>query len=459
MATMSAGIADWVHNTTIDKLPPEVVEQTKLRILDLLGVMLASKDLPTAKAGKRALMATDPGTGATIVGEKDQVSVTTAAFVNGIAASMLEFDDTYLPTTMHATGLSNAVAFPEIQRRKVTGTKLIEAVALSSETMIRLSIVTPLYWFNYGLHPTGIFGVFGGVNLLAKLRGLSQAEIVAALGHAGSMSGALTAAFEDGTSTKTLHVGLAAANAFRAVALASEGVSGPTAVFEGKFGYYRAHIQTTDERHYNHITTDLGKEWKISEIATKLYPVGYPLMPQIECAIVLRDKYNIKPEDVVEIDAYIAEKAFPTLCEPPEVKRIPLTSWHGRISLQHTIAEALTMGKMDKYAYSEANIRDPRINALSAKVRHFADVEAAKDPNRSGAKIVIRLKDGREVSHDIRDFRGTARNPIGRDEYLKKFRSNVGDILSADIVEKTIEDFLKLEKLDDVAPTLARVAK
>ncbi len=45
-------------------------------------------------------------------------------------------------------------------------------------------------------------------------------------------------------------------------------------------------------------------------------------MPQIECAIVLRDKYNIKPEDVVEIDAYIAEKAFPTLCEPPEVKRI-----------------------------------------------------------------------------------------------------------------------------------------
>ncbi len=54
MATMSAGIADWVRNTTIDKLPPEVVEQTKLRILDLLGVMLASKDLPTAKAGKRA---------------------------------------------------------------------------------------------------------------------------------------------------------------------------------------------------------------------------------------------------------------------------------------------------------------------------------------------------------------------------------------------------------------------
>lgn len=459
MTTMSAGIADWVRNTTIDKLPAEVVEATKLRILDLLGVMLASKDLPTARAGKRAMMVTDPGTGATIVGEKDQVSVTTAAFVNGIAASMLEFDDTWLPTTMHATGLSNAVAFPEIQRRKVSGKQLIEAVALSSETMIRLSIVTPLYWFNFGLHPTGIFGVFGGVNLLAKLRGLSQAEIVAALGHAGSMSSALTAAFEDGTSTKTMHVGLAAANAFRAVALASEGISGPTAVFEGKFGYYRAHIQSTDERNYHHITTDLGKEWKISEIATKLYPVGYPLMPQIECAIVLRDKYNIKPEDVVEIDAYIAEKAFPTLCEPRELKMKPLTSWHGRISVQHSIAEALVMGKMDKYAYSEENIRNPVINGVAAKVRHLADVEAAKDPNRSGAKVVIRLKDGREVSHDIRDFRGTKRNPIGRDDYLKKFHSNVDDILPASLVDQTIEDFLKLEKLDDMAPTLARLAK
>ena len=156
---------------------------------------------------------------------------------------------------------------------------------LACEIMIRLSIVTSRHWFDYGIHPTGSFSPFGGVCALAKLRDLDDTTIVHALGHAGSMSTALTAAFEDGTSTKNLHVGFAAANAFRATALAENGISGPTAVFEGDFGWYRAHIQTEDERHYERVTTELGQEWLAENIATKLYPVANPLMPHIEATI------------------------------------------------------------------------------------------------------------------------------------------------------------------------------
>ena len=117
------------------------------------------------------------------------MSVTTAAFVNGTTASLMEFDDTYLPTTMHASGLCNAVMFPEAQLQKLSGRKLIEAVTLGSEVMIRTSIVTPLYWFDFGLHPTGIFSVFGGSTVLSKLRNLSQAEIVAANRAGRSLAG------------------------------------------------------------------------------------------------------------------------------------------------------------------------------------------------------------------------------------------------------------------------------
>lgn len=462
MATYSTGLADWIRNTTIDRLPSAVVENAKLRMLDLLGVMIATRDNDVVQKATRALMTTDPGASVTPVASREKMSLTTAAFANGTAASLMEFDDTYLPTTMHASGLCNAVMFPEAQLRKLSGKQLIEAVTLGSEVMIRTSIVNPLYWFDYGLHPTGVFSVFGGTTVLSKLRGLSQAEIVAAFGHAGSMSSALTASFEDGTSTKTLHVGLGAANSFRATALAQAGIVGPTKVFEGKFGWYRAHIQSTDERRYNHITTDLpgqnGKDdWKVMEIASKQYPVGYPLMPQIEAAITLRNEHNIKPEDVVRIDAFIAQKAFQTMCEPREVKIRPATSWHGRISLQHTIAEALVMGKMDKYAYSLENIRNPVVNEVASKVWHNA--EANHDPNRSRAKVVVKLKDGREVSHEIEDFRGTKLNPLKTEDYLRKFRANTGDLLPASVVEQTINDFLKIEKLDDVAPTLARLSQ
>lgn len=462
MTTISSHIASWVNRTSLDALPPEVVQGTKYRILDLTGVMLASSRLGIVQAAKRAWSEIDSGTGAVQLGTTEPTSVVTAAFLNGIAASALEFDDTYLPTTIHATGLALSVCYPEAQRRQVSGARLVESVLLASESMIRISVVSTQDWFRFGLHPTGLFGVFGGVCALAKLRGLDDAAIMRALGHSGSMAAALTAAFEDGTSTKNLHVGLAAANAFRAVALAQQDITGPTLVFEGKFGWYRAHVQSDSERHYAAVTTDIAKggleqDWLSLEIATKLYPVAYPLMPHIEAAIELRNQYGIEPEDVVEIDAYLAERTFPMLCEPPELKMKPLTTWHGRISVQHTVAEALVRGEMTKNAYSEEAIRDPRINLLASKVRHLVDHEAPNNPLRSRARIVVRMKDGRELSHEILDFRGTRRNPMTQDDYIAKFRANTGDIMSASLVDEAIDTFLNIERVDDIAPLLRRL--
>jgi 2-methylcitrate dehydratase PrpD len=453
MNTISFQIADWVRRTKLAELPASVIQATKLRAMDLTGVMLASKDLKIVGQARRACTALEPGTTTTPVGSSDRCSITTAAFLNGIQASALEFDDTYLPTTMHATGLAVSVCYPESQHRVVSGAKLIESALLASEIMIRLSIVTNRPWFNYGIHPSGSFGPFGGVCALAKLRGLDNDTIAHALGHAGSMSTALMAAFEDGTSTKNLHVGLAAANTFRAVSLAQHGITGPTTVFEGKFGWYRSHVQTEEDRHYERVTTELGQEWLAEHIATKLYPVANPLMPHIEATIELRNKYGIKPQDVEAIDAYIKQQSFLTLCNPPELKRRPLTSWHGRISIYHTIAEALVRGKMDKYAYADEAIRDPQINAIADKVQAHVDPEAT-DLLRQRGKVVIRLKDGRTVEHEIADFRGTHRNPITADDYVTKFRANVGDILPAETIDRAVATFLNLEQIDNIAPLL-----
>ena len=457
MDTISFQIADWIRSTKLEDLPASLIEATKLRALDLTGVMLAAKDLAVVSTARKAF-ADIEGSGATTpLGSKAGTARTVAALLNGIQASAMEFDDTYLPTTMHATGLALSVCFPESQHRKVDGRTMIEAVLLACETMIRLSIVTERNWFDYGIHPTGSFGPFGGVCALAKLRGLDRLTTVHALGHAGSMSTALTAAFEDGTSTKNLHVGLAAANAFRATALAEQGITGPTAVFEGKFGWFRSHIQTEDGRLYERVTTELGKDWLAQDIATKLYPVANPLQPHIAATITLRDKYNIKPEDVEGIDAYIKQRSFLTLCDPAELKRRPLTTWHGRISIYHTIAEALVKGKMDKYAYSEDAIRDPIINGLAEKVHPYPDLEAT-DLTRQRARVVIKLKDGRSVEHEIPDFRGTRRNPMTVDDYLDKFRSNVGDLLPPATVDQTIDAFLNLEKVEDITSIITRLA-
>jgi 2-methylcitrate dehydratase PrpD len=71
------------------------------------------------------------------------------------------------------------------------------------------------------------------------------------------------------------------------------------------------------------------------------------MMPHIECAPVLRERHAIRPEDIAEITCRIGRRSFATLCEPVADKRRPATTWHGRISLQHTVAEALVCGRMD----------------------------------------------------------------------------------------------------------------
>jgi 2-methylcitrate dehydratase PrpD len=417
--------------------------------------MLASRDLKIVQSARAALETLDTGETTRPLGSVRPTSITTAAYLNGTQASALEFDDTYLPTTMHATGLALSVCYPESQHRKISGTQLLEASLLASEIMIRLSIVTDRHWFEYGVHPSGSFSPFGGVCALSRLRDLDAQQIVHALGHAGSMSMTIMAAFEDGTSTKNMHVGMGAANAFRAVALAEQGITGPTGVFEGRLGWFRATVQTDDDRAYARVTSELGQEWLSEKIATKLYPVANPLMPHIEATITLRNQHKIKPEDVVSIDAYIKQRSFLTLCIPPELKKRPLTSWHGRISLHHTIAEALVRGEMTKTAYSDAAIVDPVINAVADKVQALPDPDpGATDFLRSRARVVIHLTDGRSVEHEIPDFRGTYRNPLTVDDYLEKFRQNTGDILPAKTVDRLTDAFLDLEQIDDIAPLL-----
>lgn len=452
MNTLSAQAADWLTRLSLADVPADVVEGTKLRILDLVGVMLAARSLDVVLAGKRAALELDGGAGASIVGHPDDISLSGAAFVDGVMSAVLEFDDTHIESNVHPTGPAVAVAIPECHRRGLSGRSLIESVLAGSELSCRLGLVAPIRMHELGFHPTAVYGVFGAVYALAKARGLTGEQIVDAIGAAGSMSAGLISSFEDGTSTKSLHVGLAAASAVRAVGLASHGISGPAAVFEGRFGWFRSHVQSDVPFRFSALTDGLGTEWQVLNIASKAYPCAFTMMPHIAATLALRNEHRIAPEDVVEITCHIMPRSFPIVCEPVEDKLRPRTTWHGRISLQHTVAEALVLGRMGKHAYAPDNLRNPQINALADKVRPVADHAAGKNLKRSGGKVAITLRDGREVSHSIDDMPGTRANPISVDGYIAKFRANVSDVLAPDLADETVETLLRLDTVENVAP-------
>lgn len=456
MAGLSSDVADWATGFTLDAAPAEVVHNTRLRLLDVVGVMIASNDHDSVVAARRATRDADAGGhGAHSLMDAEPLSPAGAAFINGVAAAVLEFDDTHVATNIHATCAVAAAALPVAQAGHLSGRALLEAVLVGSEIVCRLGQVTPVRMHEMGFHPTGVYGVFAAAYAVARLRRLTHEQMVDAVGTAGSLSAGSIASFEDGTSTKTMHVGFAASAAIRAAALAKHGISGPGKVFEGRFGWYRSHVQAAESFDFAALTHELSSRWEVLNIASKLYPCAYTLMPFISAALTLREQHGIDPAQVREIRCEIMPRSFRTVCEPVEDKRRPRTSWHGRISLQHTVAEALALGRFDKSAYAEASLRDPVINALSDKVVYLPDPIAAADTSRSRGVVSITLTDGRVVSHTVEDMLGTSRNPATEQVYVDKFRANVDGVIAPALADELIDQLLHLDNAADVDAVFA----
>lgn len=459
MTSVSEQAARWLAGLKWEDIPAEVVESVKLQIFDLVGVMLASRAEPLVRKVRAGLVG-DTGGDVPVLGIADRTTLANAAMINGVMSAVLEFDDTHVASSIHATSASLSVALPACQQAGASGRDLIMAVLVGNELSSRLGLVSGMRFYNLGIHPSGVFGVFGAAYALAKARGLAPQTIVNAIGICGSMSAALMASWEDGTDAKSLHIGLAASDAVKAVALAEQGVSGPTGVFDGRYNWYRAHVQEPGARfRFEALTDKLGSEWETLNIASKAYPSAFPIHPYIDAAFHLQREHRLALQDIAEITCHITEARVATLCEPLAEKLRPVSAWHARVSLQHSVAEALVTGRSDKNAYAPEHLGNPVINALAARVKYLVDPQEGADKTRSGGRVDMRLRDGRALTHTVEHMRGTRRNPLTREDFIAKFRSNTGDVLPGAVVEEAISELLELEKCANIAPLFARLGE
>jgi 2-methylcitrate dehydratase PrpD len=459
MQGTSEQLAGWVTCLQWADIPQNVRAVARLHILDVVGVMLAARPADVVAAAARAMAQTDPGSQARAIGFDNTLSLAGASFVNGVMASVLEFDDTHIESFVHSTIAPFSAAVALCQASHLSGAQLMQAVIIGSELGCRLGLVSPSRLHSVGIHPSAIMGTFGAVYALAGLQNLSSQQIVSAIGHSASMCGGLMASWEDGASTKTLHVGMAAGQAVRAVALAVAGISGPASAFDGRFGWFKTHLQkiAPADFRFAKATEGLGQDWEMLNVASKPYPSAFTIHPYVDAVLALRGAHRMDASRIVEIRCEIAESSVATLCEPVAEKLRPLTSWHGRISLQHSLAEAFIIGKMDKNAYSPEALKNRQINALADKVSYRV-TEKPVNAKKSGAHVTIFLDDGSSFQQVIDSVRGTRDNPISEEDYFRKFRANADGVVTAGVIEQTIESVMTLDDHEDIAPVFDRLA-
>ena len=459
--SLSLELGHWVGRVTFDDLPPDVIEATKNRVLDVIGLSLAGADTAFGRSVLEAASAISPPGPCRVFGTGSGLGVTMAAFVNGAWSQALEYDDTHNESIVHMSSpsVAAALAMADYYSRggfirttgPVSGRDLIAAIAIGNEISCRVGSVAPGQFHRLGFHPSGLFAPFGVTYLAGKLLGLDAGGLARAAGICGSFAAGILECWVDGTQPKFLHPGWAAQSGITSAFLGRAGTTGPAAVFEGRFGLFASHLQNPGiARDFRRITQEIGTRWDSRRASFKPFPAAHVIHPYLDALLRLRARHGLTPADIERIDCPVAAFIVPIVCEPIAEKTAPASDSHGRVSLQYTLAEALALGALGKTAYRDASLADPGILALARRV-HYAVDPSYPGPGHFKGEVRVTLKDGRSLV-EVEEFnRGSFENPMTDVEIHRKFDDNASAWLSAEERDRLASQIRQLEHLPDAS--------
>jgi 2-methylcitrate dehydratase PrpD len=446
MPELATELAAWVATLRPEDLPPAVIADSRLRVLDTIGVMLAGFATPTGRAVRTAAAALGSGRAAQVAGSRRRSTVSLAALVNGTLAHALDFDDTHNASVMHPSAVSVPTALAVTQANAGSGATAVLGVAIGNEIACRLGMVAPGAFHEAGLHPTSVLGAPASALVAGRLLGLTPAELVSAVGIACSQGAGILEAYSDGTWSKTVHPGWAAHAGIVAAELARAGFSGPATGLDGHYGLFSTHVQVPGYRFdYIAASEGLGVRWHMCDTAFKLFPCAHSIHAFIEGALALRARHGLVPAGIASVQLDIPGGFVGQIAEPRAAKLAPRTPTHARASVLYAVAVALADGVLDARHYTDAAIVRPDLLSLCQKITHR--VQPMPDgPISFGGAIEIVGTDGRRFSMTIEEADGTGSRLLSAARVEEKFRANASPVLADAAVDVVVGVCRMLEK-------------
>jgi 2-methylcitrate dehydratase PrpD len=446
-------LAEFTSRLDVDAIPADVVEATKLHLLDTLGCGLAAHALGVAAEGRQAMLELGGDPQATVIGLDAALPAPNAAFANAMLCHGLDFDDTHSDSVSHVSTVTGPAALAAAEAAGATGREALAAIVAGNEVVTRLGMAASGAFHARGFHPTAICGVFGATAAAARIAGLDAARTASALGIAGSMASGLFAYLEEGTPTKPIHPAWAAHGGMLAARLSALGAEGPTSVVEGKFGLYHAFLGATKgEVDLDVQLADLGQRWETPRIAYKPYPACHFMHGSL--GATAEAAAGLSPDDIEEIVVTVPAAGVSLVLEPAEAKVAPRTEYEGKFSLQYSTAAMIVHGRVGISTYTDEALSDPRVLELARRVR-YETKDYDTYPAAFPGGVRIRARDGSEHEADHPYQLGAPDNPMTADDVRAKFRENARLSLSEDASEALEQSILGLERHEDVRSALA----
>ena len=443
----SRAVGRFAGGLKLADVPANVIAKAKLVCLDTLGVALASSTMDFGAMVTSVARRLGGDKLSLVIGSADRVAAANAVMANGTLAHGLDYDDTLEEAIVHTGACAWMTALAVGEEVGASGAAVLEAAIVGTEVLGKVGLVAPGKFHARGFHPTAICSTFGAAAAAGKLYGLNADQWVDAFGLCGSQSSGIIEYLADGTWTKRMHPGWSAHGGIIACLLAQEGFRGPAKVFEGTHGFFNGFGGKNDYRFEKLL--ELGKEWEIPKLAFKSYPCGSISHPYMDCALKIKQKYSLAPEQIAEVVCRTAEGPVPRLWEPLGDKQKPSSSYGAKFSLPYSLAVMLIRGRAGLDEFTDAAILDPEVLRLAAKVRYVLDPNIDYPRHFSGHVKVV-LDDGSILEENQPHPRGGLEDPLAPEEVREKFRANARLALPADNNEKIIDAVNRLEQLPSI---------
>ena len=448
----------------VGPVPESLRAEMPSRVLDILGIAIRAGGLDTSRAVIEFAEAQGGSPQASAIGGARRLPGPEAAFVNGVLAHSLDYDDTHLPSILHPSASIVPAVLATAESAAAPEADVLSAVAVGIEVCVRLGMggFDPegrrSLFFDRGQHATSICGAVGSAAASARIRGSDAATVTHAMAIACSMASGILESNRVGGTVKRLHCGWAARAGVTAADLAGRGLTGAPTAVEGRFGLFAALLG--DAARPGAVTEMIGDRWHAGDVAYKPYPANHFTHAGIDAALALRAG-GLRPEDVGAASLAVAPPTVRTIGEPIEAKRAPETGYAAQFSGPYAVAAALCGGGglgVGLEDFSDASARDPKRRELMRRIDVVGDSDLLEIyPYQLPAVLTVTTRDGARLVSERRINRGGPELPLSAADLAAKFADNVDGLLEParrdELVERTDSLAAARHVADLLAPT------
>ena len=166
-----------------------------------------------------------------------------------------------------------------------------------------------------------------------------------------------------------------------------------------------------------------------------------PVQAALDAIDNIRKRHPFESGEVQQVTVRLANREVPIV----DNREMP------DVCLQHIVAVMLIDTTLTfRSSHDKARMRDPATLRERAKVRLVPDEQLERLMPRRQAIVEITLVDGTQLSEHVDAVRGTAHNPMTRQEVVAKARDLVTPVLGATTCAGLIEQVSALESVKDV---------